>query len=210
MTENLAERLLSDIAKQRKRITVIGDAIIDQWVHGHLEPSQDGCDKFVQESFFESPGGASNAYNCLTHWDVRSDIVCVSESDRCVKTRFVDQDNKIVFRWDQDRKCDTIKYAWAYALGLELVQCSDAVLLSDYDKGFLTTDYIKRVSDACKKRNIPCIADCKRSPEVYEGCILKGNEAWASKYAAEIDVYNGIIIITRGTLPPIVRDNRAK
>ena len=33
---------------KRKRIVVIGDVIVDRWIHGALAECQDGCPKFVE------------------------------------------------------------------------------------------------------------------------------------------------------------------
>ncbi len=115
----------------------------------------------------------------------------------------------MVFRHDQDIIVGP-EHDHERRNALEWVRGADGVLLSDYDKGFLTREFVAQVAELCRRCGIPCVADAKREPEFYAGCILKGNEEWAKKYAAEIDEYNGIIIVTRGSLPPIMRDNRAK
>ena len=194
--ENLAERLVREISQSRKRIVVIGDAITDRWVYGHVEPSQDGCQKFVQEHAYITPGGAANAHNCLTHWKVNADLFALAEVDRPVKTRFLTADGKITFRWD-DETMRVQPGKWMYDAALEMVGCASGVLLSDYDKGFLSLEFIRQVADLCNMRGISCVADCKRGPEAYRGCIMKGNRDYCRKYG-------GLAVCTYGEGVPEV------
>ena len=205
MTENLAARLVAEVSKKRKRIVVCGDAMIDHWVHGRVAECQDGCPKFVEESRVETPGGAANAVQCLQHWDVLTDLFGRGGADQPQKWRFVDADGKIVWRWDDEPPLlrtnwdpSPLRYKWNYEHALEMVGCADGVLLSDYDKGFLTPEFIQEVADLCKARGVPCVADCKRAPEVYGSVILKGNLAWAYRWTYQAEV------ITRGRYNPFV------
>ena len=197
---NIVEQLLTTINRRdlpTKHIVIIGDTMIDRWVHGHLAECQDGCPKFVQESVVEVPGGAANAERCLSEWNVRTSLYGFATNDGPVKTRYVDG-GKIVFRADDDGLLDHgAKYGWARKLASEMVGCAAGVLLSDYDKGFLTPEFIREVADLCKRRNVPCVADCKRAPEVYEGCIRKGNLDYLSRYGL-------VDVITMGSDSPAV------
>ena len=201
---NLVEKLLTEIANSHKHIVIIGDTMVDRWVHGHLAECQDGCPKFVQESVVEVPGGAANAERCLSGWNVRTSLYGFATNDGPVKTRYV-EGGKIVFRADDDRPSDRgTKYEWARKLASEMVGCAAGVLLSDYDKGFLTPEFIREVAELCKKRSIPCVADCKRAPEVYEGCVLKGNSAWDDKYGDGKIRRDVLEVITLGECVPQV------
>ena len=201
----LVGRLLDGISKSRKRIVVIGDAMVDRWVHGHVAQCQDGCPKFVQESVVETSGGAANAEQCLSHWEVNTSLY--AQSVRPTKCRYID-DGKMVFRSDDDAillvagTCSACK--WAREIGLEMAERAGAVLLSDYDKGMLTSNYVASVAGLCRDRGIPCVADCKRAPRVYAGCILKGNLEWARKYMDGVFDRVANIVITRGDGNPLV------
>lgn len=199
---NLAERLIEETSKQRKQIVIIGDTMLDRWIHGKLADSQDGCRKFIQEQIVETPGGAANAERCLVHWPVMTNLYGFAQNDCPIKTRYI-QDDEIVFRADDDgppsRGAD---YEWARKLALEMAHFADAVLLSDYDKGFLTPGFIKIISELCISRKVPCVADCKRAPEVYDGCILKRNADWQWKYKLNLLTHN--TVLTNGPQPPCV------
>jgi sugar/nucleoside kinase (ribokinase family) len=75
-------------------------------------------------------------------------------------------------------------------------------LISDYNKGFLTKEFICEIVNICRKRNVPCVADAKREPEVYTGCILKGNAEWA--HTTKINLLHENLVLTYGKNPPTV------
>jgi len=179
---NLVESLIQRVRESQKRILICGDAMVDRWVHGHSDICQDGCRKFVEESRIESPGGAANAARSLDNWEgVCVELFTYEKEYYPVKWRFV-EDGRIVFRWDEELESDVLRQEsnpirTSYVL--EIIEHSAGVLLSDYDKGFLTPEFITDIAERCKESDIPCVADCKRAPEVYGGCILKGNaEYW--------------------------------
>ncbi len=192
---NLVDKLIEMDRKSPKRIMVIGDGMTDVYVDGKLEPCQDNCLKFVQESFTRVDGGAANAVRSLKNWRVYR-IFIYPTYDGPVKTRFM-VGNECKFRYDND-KCEfdlnAVRQENLLALNTWL---PDGVLLSDYDKGLLTPEFIRVIIDDCKYRNIPCVADAKRNTDLYTGAIVKGNREWKSKGG----VGN---VITKSGQPPIV------
>jgi bifunctional ADP-heptose synthase (sugar kinase/adenylyltransferase) len=205
---NLVQKLLGRITKDKKTVLVIGDALTDVWIHGRTEKCQDNCTKFVEESQCRTPGGAANAQRSLSRWPITTRLFAWAENDRPVKTRFVDNGILQVIVFRHDYELNTIErnrneYEWARTDAIDAIQHAGtvlhagAVLLSDYDKGFLTPEFIREVAVLCKERGIPCVADCKRTPEVYDGCILKGNEAYHLKYGRQLPI-NGQVVITHG------------
>lgn len=207
MTTNLVQRLLGCISEERKSIVVIGDAMVDVWVHGRTEECQDGCSKFVEESCTRTHGGAANAHRCLEKWPVSILLYTIPENERPFKTRFIDANDKIVYRWDNETVLSTLKssadrHERIRTDAIDLIKYASAVLLSDYDKGFIPPAFIQEVAARCKQYGVPCVADCKRALETYTGCVLKGNEAWFRKN--NISSYSGGIVITQGALAPVV------
>ncbi|RKH85490.1 hypothetical protein D7Y13_42395, partial [Corallococcus praedator] len=148
----------------------------DVWVHGRIEECQDGCPKFMKRDRVAVNGGAANARDCLTPWRIRTDLFGRSHNDRPIKFRYVDDETgRIVFRYDDETMLAAANdYIWTHGDALErVIAHSDAVLISDYDKGFLAPDLIQRVVGACTKKKIPCVADAKREPDLYCGAIIK-------------------------------------
>lgn len=196
---DLVERLLGEIKKHNRRIVIIGDVIVDRWVHGRMMRCQDGCPKFIQEEVVETPGGAANAEQCLTMWVVKTSLCGYNRNDCPIKTRYV-EDDSIIFRSDDDGRPNRGQdYQWSRDLALEMSHTAGGVLLSDYDKGFLTPSFIKEVATVCRERSIPCVADCKRTPETYNGCIRKGNLDWLRTYGRE-----KLDVLTRGANLPCI------
>ena len=198
----LISTLLRQLNKSRKRILVCGDVMVDHWVRGNVESCQDGCPKFVQKSYCTRPGGAGNAARCLKNWSVDTELFGQLGQDRPEKWRFVDADGKIAFRWDDEAHLsvvDRLHYKWSYDQSLELVKSAlvAGVLLSDYDKGFLSPELIHQVADLCWSEGIPCVADVKRAPTTYAKCILKSNEDWYLRHGIAS-------VVTRGADSPLV------
>lgn len=182
-------------AARSVRVAVIGDAMIDHWVHGRVENCQECCPKFVQEQHVEVPGGAANAKRCLDEW-CRCDLVALTIEDRPHKWRFVDQSGEIVFRHDDERS-GVVGCRWVeYMLGM--ISNYQAVLLSDYDKGFLTPEFTVEIIKRCMTLKIPCVSDAKDVPGKYACSIIKGNLDWYLKHG-------GADVVTRGDEPPIVK-----
>lgn len=202
MAVNLVKELLSKIEKKRRSIVVLGDVMTDRWVHGSVSQCQDGCPKFVQDRVVDVPGGAANARRSLDRWNITTHL-CGRNGEIPIKCRYVDSNNKILFRSDSGEglPCD---YSRVHSLAMEMVGCVDGVLLSDYDKGMLTHEFIRGVSDLCRKRGIPCVADAKQLPRIYKGLVLKGNFDYLERYSDNIE-FSSDVVITRGASSPIIR-----
>lgn len=183
------EKLIGLDKKDPKRIAIIGDALTDVWIHGKLLPSQDGCEKFVEEYRAKTPGGAANAVYSLNDWDVAIDGYFVEHSLRGVKTRYL-VDDRIVFRHDNDARA-------RYSSKIQGLHKYDAILLSDYDKGYLSSDIMARLIRQANELGIPIVTDCKRHPDIYAGAILKGNCDY-------YNTYGRLDIVTRGSASPEV------
>jgi D-beta-D-heptose 7-phosphate kinase/D-beta-D-heptose 1-phosphate adenosyltransferase len=225
------QKLIERDRAKRLRIAVIGDAMVDEYVHGQLEPSQDGCPKFVSERFVFCPGGAANAARQLRRWNAKAVLIapwnwqsgwfehladfnvelCHRVPRPLQKTRFIDDaTGRIVFRKDTE----AVKYGLSPAelneirdLTVKAVRTMgfDAVLISDYDKGFLDERTIKAIIVECSTRKIPVIADAKREPWMFEGSILKCNESyWEEQYSGLSYGSFPRLIVTRGGRLPLM------
>lgn len=194
---NLVSRLIAEVGRNPKRIVVVGDIMIDHWVHGHIEECQEGCPKFVKRSCVTVLGGAGNARQCLGNWGVIAELEGTNGIDRPNKYRFIGADGRILYRYDDEHRTDPMKHGTTYCLALEKIELAHGVLISDYDKGFLTPQFINVVTARCRERSIPCVADAKRRPSLYSWAIIKGNIDWCQA--------NGPCdVVTRGHEPPLV------
>lgn len=197
VTKSTITRLMALNNESSRHIVVIGDALIDEWIHGVMLPSQDNCNKFVEHYRIVSPGGAANVVNCLSYWNVTTKLF--AQADRGTKTRYVCDDN-IVFRVDNDVFASPTEETEREILST--IYSANAVILSDYAKGFLHREFIANIISLCKANRVPCVVDAKHSPEFYSGAIIKGNNEWAEKYSAS----GPNTIVTRGAENPIVNN----
>lgn len=182
-----------------KKLLVIGDGMTDVYVHGTLSDCQEGCQKFTEATRAEVPGGAANAARSLKHWFARKHHLHDRRSGP-VKTRFMVED-RCVFRHDDERTVadpELVRREWAMLL---TAYRPDGVLISDYDKGLLTPEFIAEVVEHCEKYRVPCVADAKREPATYAGAILKGNAEYHTRYAALLP-FSGQLVITGGGRNP--------
>src|SRR4051812_7503935 len=104
MRMSFIDTLIEADKRSPRKILVIGDGMTDFYVHGHLEDSQDGCQKFMQEAEYCVLGGAGNAARSLRNWN--AEVKCIWDAG-CgprspMKVRFLDRDDRIIFRWDND------------------------------------------------------------------------------------------------------------
>lgn len=180
-------------------IAIIGDRIVDVYIHGRFDKGQDGCPKFVESDRIKVPGGAANAFNSLKHCDVYAMLYSNELPNAPIKTRFLVND-KIVWRHDYDvmSVCNGEREDRLQAL---ITLKPDAVLICDYDKGFLTPELISRVITYAADRSIPCVVDAKREPTLYRGAILKCNNVYADKYNV---IETPSFVVTNGERAPIV------
>lgn len=190
-------RLLQERVKANPtlRVVICGDRMVDRWHVGRAYDSQDGCQKFLVEEVIERPGGAANAAACLKRWSTQV-ILHGQVTGIPIKNRYVDETGKILFRVDSEQ---TRTVGVPSIDIIESIRRANVVLLSDYDKGFLSNNFIRVVVTECLARGIPCVADCKRPPDVYDGCIPKGNYDWARQWR-----HQNRGVITHGALCPTV------
>lgn len=198
----MINKLIKLDSESPKHICVIGDVMQDVYVYGHQEECQEGCSKFVRDCHVKVPGGAANAARSLAHWNVKRTLLPENPFGP-VKTRFM-VDDKCVYRYDDDRYGFGLDLARTESLSKLSAEWFDAVLISDYDKGFLTPEFIHSIITLCNARNIVCVADVKRYPELYHGAIIKGNWEWSVKHAQQEHV------ITCGIDPPFVNGHSIK
>lgn len=189
-----------------KRIAVIGDPMLDAWHSGEVSSCQDGCIKMPIYGAADvvRPGGAANAARSLLHWNCEvyligpwahgrgngfsTDLIFADchRDDMIVKHRWIDRQGRIVFRADQEKH--------AYGAGAGQLQdwrelavaavknmCFDAVLISDYDKGWLDEPTIQEIIRWCNQEGVSIVADAKQVPDIYRGSILKCNVEYRAK-----------------------------
>lgn len=202
----LIDRLIEEDNKSPRRIVFIGDAMTDVYVYGRLENTcQEECPKFIEESHVCVRGGAANASRSLDNWSVKKTNM-FNMMAAPIKTRFMIE-GKYIFRHDNDYHTKlNVNVAHTDIWNTLMRESFHGVLISDYDKGLLTPEFIQVIIRLCNDRYIPCVSDVKREPSVYRGSILKGNAKYFSKYAEQARTMTSRAVTTYGDVYPLIWD----
>lgn len=195
--------VIMDPKSRVRNVVVVGDGMTDVYVRGTAEKTcQEDCPKFMKEGTTVVPGGAANAARSLKYW-TQASVHYFGATNGPVKTRFL-LGERCVFRYDDEKSYVDTQSARMDALQFlnSTKQTIDAVLLSDYNKGMLTPEFIQRVASVCLDLYVPCVVDAKREPDVYRGCIIKGNATWSHKYKP--NMLTPSMVITNGWDRPTV------
>lgn len=204
---NAIDRLIKLDRESPKRIFCVGDNMTDVYVHGHMAIGQEDCPKFVEERMCCVPGGAGNAARQLANWNSKAVLLGIEAEYGLQKARFI-VNGKTVFRHDDDDCLYGEKeLAQHREMAMEELKehpC-DAILISDYDKYFLTPEFIRQIINYAGEHGIPCVADAKREPELYRDAILKCNIEYAERFDVN-PLDTASYVITHGHKTPAIWD----
>lgn len=128
------------------KILLIGESCVDKFIYGEctrLNPEAP-TPVFIPKKVVKNKGMASNVKENLKVFGLNPKFI--TNKKECIKTRFVDENsNYILLRVDKD-----IKYK-----SLDIKDCGDienydVVIISDYDKGLVTTNLVEEISKKSK------------------------------------------------------------
>mgnify|MGYP003137010591 FL=1 len=158
-------------------ILVIGDSCDDVFVYGVIERmSPEAPVPVLQPTNKTSNGGMSkNVYNNLKALGVQTTLI--TNKEKIIKTRYVDEGyNQMVLRVDTNDKCRQIDEA----LRMNICNNSysgteyDAIIISDYCKGFLEESDIQHI---CKyNKNVFVDTKKKLGEWIKDADFIKINE----------------------------------
>ena len=145
------------------KVVVIGEVCIDEYVYGKCErvcPEASALcfNRSINKETSSNLGMAGNVVNNIK--SISSNIQCDLISNDYVinpiiKRRFIDEKyNTIVFREDINDICETCNE------DLSILKNADYIVISDYNKGFLTHDHYKTIRNIANKATI--FADTKK------------------------------------------------
>ena len=159
--------------QKQSAIMVIGDSCTDVYEFGTCERiSPEAPVPVFKKSHSESRSGmAKNVYENLK--GLGCDVNIVTNDEDIIKTRIIDEVSGYqLLRIDNDPKIRPLK---PDLLSTGFLAPFSAVVISDYDKGFI--DYnIKEIVDKCNSSGVPVFVDSKKKDlRCFEGCILKLN-----------------------------------
>ncbi len=175
-------------SKRLMKVLLLGDSCEDEYIYGR-------CTRLSPEApvpildyakMQTKPGMASNVCLNLQAFDI--DITFLTNTEKIVKTRFVDErSNQHILRVDNEERVKPLLVPVA-------TNSFDAVVISDYNKGYLTTEKIFEIVEGT---TCPVFIDSKKTvlPN-KENCFVKINDVEYEK----LDDYNiDNLIITKGS-----------
>lgn len=152
------------------RVIVLGDACIDQYVFGHcvkLNP-ESGAPLLTMQSSEKKFGMALNVKDNLKAFGLEVDSITPKE--KSIKTRYIDKrTGQQLLRLDQDVKSDPLVIE-----NVEGLNQYAAVVISDYDKGFISETLLQLIDKVVKTY---VFVDTKKTNlSQYENLIFKINQ----------------------------------
>ena len=153
--------------QKQLKILLIGDSCTDEYVYGTCERLNPEAPvpilKFKRKE--TTKGMAWNVRENLMSFGI--EVFILTNKESITKTRYIDEkSNQHILRVDDEGLCDPIDY--------ELPEDEyDALVISDYDKGFLTE---KKIQELVDWFDGPVFIDSKKTKLPKKDCYLKINE----------------------------------
>lgn len=182
------------------KITVIGELCQDIFVYGktdRLSPEAP-VPVFVPTDTITNPGMAGNVVENLLSIEANCEINFIHQQEQIKKTRYVDsKSNHMFIRIDEGEK--SISPISLTDEHISMIKDSDAVIISDYNKGFLNEEAIFEISKNAKF----IVMDTKKiiSEElIWNFNFIKLNEHEYSNFNSDIKRrYPDKLIVTLGS-----------
>lgn len=168
------------------KVLLIGDSCTDHYTYGTVERlNPEAPVPILNYKRTEiRQGMAWNVYNNLKSFGL--EVYMMTNEEKIIKTRYIDErTNQQILRVDEEV---TVK-PMSYELPKEHY---DAVVISDYNKGFITTEIL---FDIVYKFKCPVFIDTKKTIFPEYNCYIKINDLEYSKLSKNYDN----LIITHGS-----------
>ncbi len=169
------------------KVLLIGDSCDDEYMYGRCDRiSPEAPVPVMKFSRVESKAGmAANVYFNLLAFNI--DVTFLTNSEKIVKTRFIDEkSNQQILRVDHEERIKPL-------LLPVITSDFDAVVISDYNKGYLTYN---KLFEIVESSNVPIFIDSKKTELPNKSnCFIKINELENEKLVGDYDN----IIITKGS-----------
>lgn len=129
------------------KVVVIGESCTDKFVYGDVSRLCPEAPVPVLNPFkvVENPGMAGNVVENLKAINKNCEVIFINQETNITKTRFVDEkSNQMILRVDEGEG-----YIEPLVLSddhIKTILSSDIVIVSDYNKGFLTDEVISKIA----------------------------------------------------------------
>ena len=170
------------------KVLLLGDSCEDEYIYGRCNRlSPEAPVPILDYAKLQTKSGMAGNV-CLNLQSFGLDITFLTNPEKIVKTRFIDEkSNQQILRVDNETRVKPLLVPVSTA-------SFDAVVISDYDKGYLSTEKIFEIVEGT---SCPVFIDSKKSilPN-KENCFIKINDVEYDK----LDNYNiENLIVTKGS-----------
>lgn len=141
------------------KILLLGDSCTDVWVYGdckRLSPEAP-VPIFVPHSEKRNGGMSENVLNNIYSLYKDAEVTFYESKEEIIKKRFVDrQSSQHILRIDAEKAGAPLSYE-------EIRDDNyDGVIISDYNKGFISHELVSKIADESIKKGIPVFLDTKK------------------------------------------------
>ena len=179
------------------KILLIGDSCTDVYNYGICERISPEAPVPVLKTLKREnkPGMAKNVKTNLEGFGHQ--VLLLTNEEQIVKERFVDQRTmQHLLRVDSGENVKVKPLQYEQVIDLEFEY--DCIVISDYNKGFISDRYCSDILKKINKKNMLVFVDSKKTDlSCYEGCIIKVNELEYSKISKS--PVNSQMIVTLGS-----------
>ena len=170
------------------KVLLLGDSCEDEYIYGRCNwISPEAPVPVLDYAKIKTTSGMAGNV-CLNLQSFGLDITFLTNNEQIVKTRFIDEkSNQQILRVDNEEKIKPLVIP-------VMTDSFDAVVISDYNKGYLTTE---KIFEIVESTTCPVFIDSKKSILPNKpNCFIKINDVEYEK----LDDYNiDNLIVTKGS-----------
>ena len=171
------------------KVLLLGDSCEDEYIYGRCNRlSPEAPVPILDYAKLQTKSGMAGNV-CLNLQSFGLDITFLTNPEKIVKTRFIDEkSNQQILRVDNETRVKPLLVPVA-------TNSFDAVVISDYNKGYLPTEKIFEIVESA---TCPVFIDSKKTvlPN-KENCFVKINDVEYEKL--QHDCYIDNLIVTKGS-----------
>ena len=176
-------------SKRLMKVLLLGDSCEDEYIYGRCTRlSPEAPVPILDYAKLQTKSGMAGNV-CLNLQSFGLDITFLTNPEKIVKTRFIDEkSNQQILRVDNETRVKPLLVPVA-------TNSFDAVVISDYNKGYLPTEKIFEIVESA---TCPVFIDSKKTvlPN-KENCFVKINDVEYEKL--QHDCYIDNLIVTKGS-----------
>lgn len=177
------------------KVLLIGDSCTDIYHYGTIDriSPEAPIPVLLTKNLLTCPGMAANVNNNLKAFNIDTDFI--TNEEPITKTRFLDiKTGQHLLRVDKEKTLKEINE-------LPKLDKYTAIVISDYNKGFLSYNYIEQIINTSK---VPVFIDTKkRDLKRFKNAIVKINEREFKNRTSDCNN----IIVTLGSNGVLYKDN---